>query len=204
MKRMWWLLVVVLLTLTSCADVIKEAEQTMIAVDKIPMIVYNVDPEAEEILFEAMYTSPVEWNTYDLEKVVLARGTLKMADEYLDNKAKNQGGITYFTLSEFLDFVTYAFTVYEEGADGRAAQSGNVTDIRGDEKYVDVLTRQEKWIYARVKEDVWHNLRALRAYVNTVSDDINKKVDERTIDRFKQAYQIIESIVPANLPIDVL
>lgn len=199
----WFRLIPILvipLVLFSCANVNEEADKTFIDTSKLPLMFYSVDKDAERMLYEAMYTSPVKWNPYDLEKVLTARGTLKMADDYLTQREKTQGGITYHTLREFLNFTTYAFEQYEIGADGRAEQIGQVTDIGDNTKTVDVLTEQEKWIYYRVKSDVWTNLKSLRAYVDAVGEDINTVVDDITIDRFKKAFAIVENVIPVKLP----
>ena len=175
------------LFISGCADVIKEADSTFIDTTKLPLMFNPVDEEAERMLYEAMYTSPVKWESQALENVLSARGTLKMAGEYLENKEKTKGGITFFTLREFLDFTMYAFTIYESGADNRANQP-------------EVLTDQEKWIYKRVKEDVWANLKSLRAYVDLMAEKIDGEVDKDTVERFKQAFSIVESIIPVKLP----
>lgn len=194
-------ILMVMLTLAGCADVTKVADKTFIDTSKVPMLFYSVDKEAERMLYEAMYTSPVQWNQEDLENVLSARGTLKMAAEYLNEKEKLTGGITFFTLREFLNFTTYAFTIYEKGADGRAAQKGTVRNRDGQiNEGVPVLTDREQWIYNKVKDEVWSNLKALRAYINIVSEDINNEVNDQTLARFKEAFKIVENIIPVKLP----
>ena len=200
MKRLLLLVPFIMLFIVGCADVTQEADKTFIDSSKLPLMFYSIDKDAERMLYEAMYTSPIKWNPYDLEKVLTARGTLKMAGEYLDQKEKLEGGITFFTLREFLGFTTYAFEQYELGADGRAAQKGIVTDIQGNTKTEDVLTEQEQWIYKRTKADVWNNLKALRTYIDVVAEDINGAVNAQTLDRFKQAFAIVQTVIPLNLP----
>ena len=207
MKRIVWLMLLVgTLSISGCADVIKKADETFIDATRIPIMFNPVDPEAERMLYESMYTSPVKWDPTDLEQVLSARGTLKMAGEYLDNMEKTQGGVTFFTLREFLNFTTYAFAQYELGADGRAYQKGEHCIKEGGMvvcNMVDVLTDRERWIYERVKEDVWTNLRSLRAYVDYMAAQIDGEVNQETIARFKQAFNIVKTIIPINLPTDL-